>query len=59
MQVERNVNAHPPRRYCLPTTKHAAHNLAIMPTNHCREQCNPLVGNSLPGHEWSSLCFGG
>ena len=59
MQVERNVNPHAPQRYCLPTTKHAAHNLPIPPMNHCKQQCNPLVGNSPPGQQWSCLCFGG
>ena len=48
MQVECNVNPHPSQRYCLPTTWHAAHNLPIPPTNHCRQQRNATarLGNS-------------
>ena len=59
VQMERNVNPHPSQRYCLATTWHAAHNLPIPPTNHCRQQRNPLVGNNLPRQQCCCLCFGG
>ena len=35
MQVEGNVNLHPPPRYSLLTTGHPANDLPIPPMDHC------------------------
>ena len=48
VQMERNVNTHPPQRYFLPASCHTADNLPMPPTDHCWQQCNPFVAKGLP-----------
>ena len=58
VQMERNVNSHPPHRYCLSTHWHPVDNLPIPPMDHCWQQRNPFVGSSLRRQHCCCVCLG-